>query len=144
MAEEKTVSAPRRLLDSALKAVKGDSTQQLVESFTAEMTLVAEGLSEDQGRLRKSLEDLTDENDRARQRLKSDIDALETTQAEDRAHMDQRLEELTRRVAALEAHEKAFREKKTLLPNGVLRQVILLASIVCGSWVLVTILQLLK
>ena len=42
MSEEKTVSKPRQLWDSAVKAVKGGGTEQLIETFTAEMTLVAE------------------------------------------------------------------------------------------------------
>ena len=32
---------PRKLLDNALRAVKGENTMQVVEDFTAEMTLVA-------------------------------------------------------------------------------------------------------
>ena len=53
MSEDKNVSKPRQLWDSAVKAVKGGSTEQLVETFTSEMTLVAEGLCEDQNNLRK-------------------------------------------------------------------------------------------
>ena len=55
MSEEKTVSKPRQLWDSAVKAVKGGGTEQLIETFTAERTLVAEGLCEDQTNLRLSL-----------------------------------------------------------------------------------------
>ena len=55
MSEDKNVSKPRQLWDSAVKAVKGGSTEQLVETFTSEMTLVAEGLCEDQNNLRKEL-----------------------------------------------------------------------------------------
>ena len=55
MSEEKTVSKPRQLWDSAVKAVKGGGTEQLIETFTAEMTLVAEGLCEDQNNLRREI-----------------------------------------------------------------------------------------
>ena len=54
MAEEQ--KKPRTLWESALKVVKGDSTEQLVEQFTAEMTLVAEGLYDDQARLKREVE----------------------------------------------------------------------------------------
>ena len=43
MTEEKT--GKPSLWNQALKVVKGDSTTELVEQFTQEMTLVAEGLS---------------------------------------------------------------------------------------------------
>ena len=56
MAEE--TKKPRTLWESALKVVKGDSAEQLVEQFTAEMTLVAEGLYDDQARLRHEVEQL--------------------------------------------------------------------------------------
>ena len=39
MSEEKTVSKPRQLWDSAVKAVKGGGTEQLIETFTAEMIM---------------------------------------------------------------------------------------------------------
>ncbi len=52
--EEKTIKPS--LWDQALKAVKGDSTKELVEQFTQEMTLVAEGLCEDQARLRRAVD----------------------------------------------------------------------------------------
>ena len=51
MEEEKTLAEkPQKkptLWDGALKMVKGENTNQLIEQFTAEMTLVAEGLCED-------------------------------------------------------------------------------------------------
>ena len=44
MEEEKTLTEkPKKLWDGALKMVKGENTHQLIEQFTAEMTLVAEG-----------------------------------------------------------------------------------------------------
>ena len=47
MAEENTLTEKTKkptLWDGALKRVKGENTNQLIENFTAEMTLVAEGL----------------------------------------------------------------------------------------------------
>ena len=48
MTEEKTLTEkPKKTLwDGALKMVKGENTNQLIEQFTAEMNLVAEGLCE--------------------------------------------------------------------------------------------------
>ena len=69
MAEETRATTdtrkPLRFWDGALKAVKGDNTHQLVEQFTAEMTLVAEGLCEDQSKLRQEVDRMmTDEDQR--------------------------------------------------------------------------------
>ena len=147
MSEEKTVSKPRSQWNSALKVVKGDDTNQLVEAFTSEMTLVAEGLCEDQARLRKAVDELAAEGDRVSQRTKSEVEALETTIQETQRDLDRRLDELTRRIDAMETREKAAKaapKKKALMPEGLIPQLTLLVSIVAGAWVLVTILNLFK
>lgn len=145
MSEEKTVSKPMQLWNNALKAVKGDSTAQLVEQFTAEMTLVAEGLCEDQARLRQSVEELRREDDRTAQRLVSEVQALESAIRENQRDTDRRLEDMSsrledmsRRLAAMES-KASSRQKKHL---GLIQQVTILVSIACGTWLLVTILNL--
>lgn len=138
MSEEKNVSRPMQLWNSALKAVKGDSTQQLVEQFTAEMTLVAEGLCEDQARLRQSVEELRREDDRHGQRLASEVLAIDATLRENQRENDRRLEDMQRRLAALESKANSRRHKE----RSWLSQVTLLVGIVCGTWLLVTVLNL--
>ncbi len=141
--EEKDVSMPRKIWNTALKTVKGDSTQSLVEDFTAEMTLVAEGLCEDQARLRSQMESLEDSQDRDRQSLRSEIEALETAMREQQRDTDEKLRVLTDRADALErsVNHTGKKGKKSLFGLGWLPQVIILAAIVCGSWVLVTLMQ---
>ena len=142
--EEKDVSVPRKIWNSALKTVKGDSTQALVENFTAEMTLVAEGLCEDQAKLRSQVESLENGQDRDRQSLRAEIEALETAMREQQRDTDEKLRVLTDRADALErAVQKSNgkKGKKSLFGLGWLPQVIILAAIVCGSWVLVTLMQ---
>lgn len=138
MSEEKNVSKPMQLWNNALKAVKGDSTAQMVEEFTSEMTLVAEGLCEDQARLRQSVEELRREEDRSAQRLTSEVQALETAIRENQRDTDQRLDDMQRRLTALENRANS-RSKKS---DGIIRQLTMLASIICGTWLLVTILNL--
>lgn len=138
MSEEKNVSRPMQLWNSALKAVKGDSTAQLVEAFTAEMTLVAEGLCEDQARLRQSMEELRREEDRSAQRMMSEVQALESAIRENQRDTDQRLEDMQRRLSALEGRLSSRAHKNT----GLIHQLTILVSIVCGTWLLVTILNL--
>lgn len=143
MPEEKEVSTPRKIWNSALKTVKGDSTQTLVENFTAEMTLVAEGLCEDQARLRSKVENIDTDRDRDRQRLQSEIESVETAMREQQRDADEKLRVLGDRLTALErsAEKSAKKGKKGLAGLGWLPQVIILAAIVCGSWVLVTLMQ---
>lgn len=138
MSEEKNVSKPVQLWNQALKAVKGESTGQLVEQFTAEMTLVAEGLCEDQARLRQAVDELRREDDRAAQRAQSEVQALDSAIRESQRDADRRLDELARRVSALEGKASGKARKEA----GVIRQLTVLAGIVCGTWLIVTILNL--
>jgi len=137
--EEKT-NKPS-LWNQALKVVKGDSTTELVEQFTQEMTLVAEGLCEDQARLRKAVDGLIRAADG--QKAKSEQDYQDVLRQLD-AHQKetkQQLDELSRRVAALEKPAKA-KKGKGLLGADVIGRLTVLAGIVCGAWVIVTILKL--
>lgn len=140
MSEQKNVSKPLQLWNQAVKAVKGDTAGQMIEQFTAEMTLVAEGLCEDQARLRKSVEDLQRAQEHAGQSARSEMEALENTLREHQHDTDRRLEDISRRLAAMEGRLK----KKESAKANWMNQAILLVSIVCGSWVLVTILQLFR
>lgn len=142
MSEEKTVSKPRQLWDSALKAVKGGGTEQLVESFTAEMTLVAEGLCEDQQTLRRELEHVRAMAEKLEQRAVNEQEVLDTTLRENQKEVDRRLDELTRRIAALETRA-ARRDEKSRKEKNWISQLTVLVSIAAGAWVLVTLLQLL-
>ena len=98
MEEEKTLTEKQQkkptLWDGALKMVKGENTNQLIEQFTAEMTLVAEGLCEDQTKLRREVDDLTTQEDRRIQKLESRIELLETSLEEERKAHDRDLTEL--------------------------------------------------
>jgi predicted nuclease with TOPRIM domain len=88
--------------NGALKKVKGESTARLIENFTAEMTLVAEGLWEDQSKLRRENDQMASETDRRIQRLESKIDNTDSALDEERTAHDQALTELRTRLAALE------------------------------------------
>ena len=142
MSEEKTVSKPRQLWDSALKAVKGGGTEQLVETFTSEMTLVAEGLCEDQQTLRRELEHVRAMTEKLEQRAVNEQEVLDTTLRENQKEVDRRLDELTRRIAALETRA-ARRDEKSRKEKNWISQLTVLVSIAAGAWVLVTLLQLL-
>ncbi len=142
LTEEKT-NKPS-LWNQALKVVKGDSMNELVEQFTQEMTLVAEGLCEDQARLRKAVDGLLKESEGQRAHQQQDYQELLRQLNEHEKSNQARLDELSRRVAALE--KASVRKEKTslrsLFTGDMLGRVTLLAGIVCGTLLIVTILKL--
>ena len=138
MSEEKTVSKPRQLWDSAVKAVKGGGTEQLIETFTAEMTLVAEGLCEDQNNLRREITQVRTLAEKLETRVDNEQEVLDTTLRE---NQDRRLDELTRRMNALEA-KAAKQDGKLKREKNLISQLTLLAGIIAGAWVIVTVLNL--
>ncbi|MCH5287942.1 MAG: hypothetical protein J1E43_10995 [Christensenellaceae bacterium] len=141
MAEEKSGKGPVKLWNQAVKAVKGENAGQLVEEFTAEMTLVAEGLVEDQARLRGMVEELQRSRDRETQSLSSELEALENDLKEQQREIDRRLSELSRR---LDAMDKKQSKGRGLFPAAWMDKLLILAGIVCGSWVLVSIISLFR
>ena len=100
--ETQVAEKPKTIFSGALKKVKGESTAKLIEDFTAEMTLVAEGLCEDQSKLRQEVDHAAIEQDRRIQRLESKIDSVDSALDEERAEHDRSLTELRNRLAALE------------------------------------------
>ena len=130
------------LWNQALRAVKSDSTTELVEQFTQEMTLVAEGLCEDQARLRKAVDGLIREAEGQKAKSEQDYQDVLRQLAEGQKDTRARLDELSRRVSALE--KPAVKEKKGRFRLGgdVISRITILAAIVCGSWIIVTILRL--
>ena len=145
MSEDKNVSKPRQLWDSAVKAVKGGSTEQLVETFTSEMTLVAEGLCEDQNNLRKELAQVREMAEKLEQRADNEQEVLDTTLRENQKDIDRRLDELTRRIAALEVKTtRRDKEEPRKKDVGIISQLTVLAGIVAGAWIIVTVLNLFK
>ena len=130
------------LWNQALKVVKGDSTTELVEQFTQEMTLVAEGLCEDQARLRKAVEGLIRETEGQKQKSGQDYEELLRQLEESNRVHKQRTDELSRRIAALE--KPAPREKKGLFRMGgdVISRLTVMVGLVCATVLIVTVLKL--
>ena len=121
MSEESSLmTKPRKIWNDALKVVKGEDSAQLIESFTAEMTLVAEGLCEDQNKLRGEVSQMMNEEDRRLQRQESRVQELEARLEEQEKEHDRVVTDLRNRLAALEKQasrdnrvaEKARRERK--------------------------------
>ena len=131
---------------TVLHTVKGDDTAQLVERFTAEMTLVAEGLVEDQTKLRGAVDRLTKDQDRASQHADASVQVLESSLRELREDTDARLSAMESRLAALEKQQKAAEDRRQKQAKdghqGLLRQVTVLVGMVCATVIVVAVLRL--
>jgi len=141
-AQTETAEKPRKSIwNGALKMVRGENTAQLIENFTAEMTLVAEGLCEDQSTLRRDTERMISEDDRRIQKLQSRIDVIETSQEEQRKAHDSDLTELRKRLAALEKKANSKPEKEKSKRGSLIRDLTVLVSIAAAAWVIVTVIN---
>ena len=141
-AQTETAEKPRKSIwNGALKIVRGENTAQLIENFTAEMTLVAEGLCEDQSTLRRDTERMISEDDRRIQKLQSRIDVIETSQEEERKAHDSDLTELRKRLAALEKKANSKPEKEKSKRGSLIRDLTVLVSIAAAAWVIVTVIN---
>lgn len=130
---------PKKLWDGALKMVRGENTTQLIENFTAEMTLVAEGLCEDQSTLRRDVDRMITEEDRRIQSLQSKLDAAETSLEEERKAHDRDMTEMRNRLAALEKKAAAKPPREKIRKGNIIRDLTILVAIAAGAWVIVTL-----
>lgn len=143
MSEEKTLTEkPKKTLwDGALKMVKGENTNQLIEQFTAEMTLVAEGLCEDQTKLRREVDDMMTQEDRRIQKLESRIDLLETSLDEEKKAHDKDVTELRNRLSTLEKQAAKAPAKDKKKAGTIIRDLTWLVGIAAAAWVIVTVIN---
>lgn len=134
--ENKTlVQSAKDFMSGVLSPLKGKDVGQLVEEFSAEMTLVAEGLSEDQEKLRRDQESLQAQQTLMEQNL---LDQLHDARVS--------LEELQKQADALrrrldQAEKKAGDKKSKAGLIDLLRQATWLAGIVMGGWIIVTLIR---
>ena len=138
---------PRTIMQSAkdfvsgvFSPLKGKDMNQLMEDFTAEMTLVAEGLSEDQQKLTQETDRLAAQQTELEQRMLDGFHDADTSAAEMRR-------EISALKNRLEKAEKALQDKKSKKGDGlssVLRQATWLVGILAGAWVLVTLINFFK
>lgn len=155
------VKATRDFFGNALSTVKGKDLSAMVEEFSSEMTLVAEGLSEDQARLHELYQSLsaqqTVDKNEAREDVSRVSDALKETadrvvKAETlivslQKDIDRLGADLLRQKDSLDQYVKKAEEKKPRkLDNmaGLIRQLTILVGVGGGAWIIVTILNLLK
>lgn len=144
MAELKPVSGAKKFFDGALRAVKGENTVQLMEQFTSEMTLVAEGLCEDQSKLRVEVENLARELERSMQRTENDQKTQEDALKEMQHELEKRLDTMDHRMAEIEEQLRIKNKPEKPTRQKLLTQLTILASIIGGSGVLISLINLFR
>ena len=139
--EHKTImKSAKDFMNGVLSPLKGKDIGQLVEDFTAEMTLVAEGLSEDQQKLSQETDRLSALQTELEQRMLDGFHDAGVTADEMRS-------EIKDLRARLEKMEKQLQDKKDQKAKksdgitGMLRQATWLVAIASGAWIIVTVIN---
>ena len=139
---QQTAEKPKKLFSGALRMVKGENSAKLIEDFTAEMTLVAEGLCEDQSKFRREVDQMMNEEDHRIQKLTNKIDLVETSLDEEKESHDRDLTELRNRLAALEKKSGKETGRKWRKHDGnIIRDLTWLVGVAGGAWIIVTIIN---
>ena len=134
------VQSAKDFMNGVLSPLKGKDIGQLVEDFTAEMTLVAEGLSEDQHKLSQETERLSAMQTELEQRMLDGFHDTGVTSDETRAQ----IKDLRSRLDKIEKQLQDKKELKTKKSDGItgmLRQATWLVAIASVAWIVVTIIN---
>lgn len=122
--KQNLIQRSKGVIDQAVSGLKGRDMNTLVDEFTSEMTLVAEGLSEDLVLAQQEL---------------SQLSASQTLMEEERRKLDARIQALQKRVDALEKQRDKHQQRKGI--HAIIRQATILAAIVCAAWVITALLR---
>ena len=133
------VQQAKSFMSGVLSPLKGKDLSQLVEEFTSEMTLVVEGLSEDQTRLAQDTQRLSAQQTEIEQQMRDGFHDADVSAGELR-------KEIASLKARLDKAEKQLdkKNKKGDGLAGVLRQATWLVGIAAAAWVIVTVINLFR
>ena len=137
------VQSAKEFFGNAFGQSKSQDLSTLIEEYTNEMTLVAEGLSQDLEKVTQRTDALDARQVEIEEKLYLRMEAIDKEQKE----LRRQGEEILSRVDALEKAAKKEKEQKAHVSErltGVLRQATWLAGILAGAWVIVTIINLFK
>lgn len=155
------VKATKDFFGNALSTVKGKDLTALVEEFSSEMTLVAEGLSDDQAKLHDLYQSLSAQQTIDRSETEADVsrvaDAIKETSERVqkteslleavRKDIDHLQKEIDRQQDAFTQYTKKTEDKKVRKMenvSGLIRQLTWLVGVAGGAWIIVTILNLFR
>ena len=155
------VKATKDFFGNALSTVKGKDLTTMVEEFSSEMTIVAEGLSEDQAKLHELYQNLSAQQTIDREETEADVsrvaDAIKETSERlqktenllesARKDIEHLQKEIDRQQDTFTQYTKKAEEKKVRKMDnlsGMIRQLTILVGVAGGAWIIVTILNLFK
>ncbi len=139
------VQATKDFFGNALNTVKGKDLSTLVEDFSSEMTLVAEGLSEDQAKLHQLCQSVAAQQTVDREELEQSIEKISDAVASANQRIGTLETGITQLSKNLEQFEKKTEEKKKHKLDslsGIIRQLTILVGVAGGAWIIVTILKM--
>ncbi len=133
------VRGARDFIENTFQSLKGKDMNQAVEEFTSEMTLVVEGLSEDQNGLRRDVDSASAQLTLLEEKvLRQDKD-----RRADMSDLQEELKQAKKRLDSLEKSLKEAEKKPQKMGLGqILRQATWMVGILCVSWIVVTVLKL--
>jgi predicted RNase H-like nuclease (RuvC/YqgF family) len=119
------IKRSRDFIQGAVDSFTGKDLPMLVEDFTREMTIVAEGLAEDQARLADSLRRQGEGQDQLAEKMRQ---------------VERRLNDRERKITDI---QKKLERKKENRPglSQILKQATWLAGILAAAWVITTLLK---
>lgn len=133
------VRGARDFIENTFQSLKGKDMNQAVEEFTSEMTLVVEGLSEDQNTLRRDV----DSSSAQLTLLEEKVLRQEKDSKADVSDLKEELKQAKKRLDSLEKTLKEAEKKPQKMGLGqILRQATWMVGILCVSWIVVTVLKL--
>lgn len=133
------VRGARDFIENTFQSLKGKDMNQAVEEFTSEMTLVVEGLSEDQNTLRRDV----DSSSAQLTMLEEKVLRQEKDRKADVSDLQEELKQAKKRLDSLEKTLKEAERKPQKMGLGqILRQATWMVGILCVSWIVVTVLKL--
>jgi len=132
------VQSAKEFMNGVLSPLKGKDVNQMVEDFTAEMTLVAEGMSEDQEKLFQESERLSAQQTELEQRIIDGLHDADVTMGE----MKKEISALKARLDKAEKQSADKKDKKGV--TAALRQATWLVGIAVLGWITVTLIHLIK
>ena len=134
------VRGARDFIENTFATLKGKDMNQAVEEFTSEMTLVVEGLSEDQIALRRDV----DGSSAQLTLLEEKVLRQEKDRKAEAGDLQDEIKQMKKRLDSLEKALKEAEKKPQKMGLGqILRQATWMVGILCVSWVVVTVLKML-
>lgn len=136
-AKRPLLSSAKRLIGKTLAPLKGGDTAQMIEDFTAEVSLVTEGLSEDQERISRLIDNVAAQQTTFENDIESQLEQVR----DDLKGTEKRFKELEGKLSKVEKLVQEKKIKKVEGWTGFVHALTWLIGIAAGAWIIVTVLN---